>query len=122
MFKIVIADDMPEYLVWLQALFEGSGEFRVVGTAGTGRETLELVDREGPDLLIADVEMSDLNGLQVARRIRRDWPKTSVILISNFDSPTYQRLAIEVGALAFIPKTGLTLETLQEAWQRETSR
>ncbi len=120
--NVVLADDMPEYLDWLQLLLEGSDDFRVVGTASTGKETLELVERERPDLLIADVEMPEFNGLYVARRIRREWPETNVILISNHDAPTYEKLAIEAGALAFIPKTGLSLQALQHAWKRETQR
>lgn len=122
MYKVVLADDIEEYLDWLRLILEGSHDFKVVGTAGTGEEALDLVERERPDLVITDVEMPDLNGLYVARRIRSQWPEVKVILISSYTERTYEKLAIEEGALAFIPKTGFSLEALQHALKKENQQ
>ena len=117
MFRAVVADDEPEFRNWLRSLLDNNKGFHVVGEASSGRETLHLVKLLVPDLVLVDVYMPDLDGLEVAHYIRHYFPDIKVILVSTYDGRVYERLAVDMGALAFIPKTDLSLEALHEALQ-----
>ena len=119
MHRVVVADDQSEYLEWLRALLERCNKFQVVGEAISGKEALSLVRQLMPDLVIADIEMPDQDGLDVARYISQNLPQIKVVLISSHAEREYERLASEEGATAFIPKMSLTLEVLCEALRME---
>jgi|SRR5262245_12033027 len=76
----------------------------VVGEAADGREALNLVRRERPDILITDVMMPHLNGVELTRRIRQELPRTVVILISSYTEEAYRVMASDSGADAFVSK------------------
>ena len=117
MYHVILADDEDEFRGWLRTLLEVAEGFQVVGEAGTGGEALRLVELLMPDLVIADVDMPDGDGLDVARFVQRQLPDIRVILVSGHTERNYERLAREEGALAFIPKTGLSLDALRQALQ-----
>lgn len=121
MYRVVLADDSNEFLGWLRSLLEGSQDFQVVGQASNGAEALGLIQRLTPDLVISDVEMPELDGLDLARFIGAQWPGIKVILISGHAERQYGRLAREEGALAFIPKVRLSLQALRQALQEAAS-
>ena len=116
MYRVVLADDAPDFLAWLRALLEQSGEFLVVGEAGDGRRALELIEALHPDAVLADVDMPELDGLDLARAVHRCWPVVRVLLFSGHSERTYARLARTEGALAFIPKPSLSLAALRHAF------
>lgn len=116
-YRVILADDDGAFCRWLRSLLAGSEEFLVVGEAGTGAEALGLIALSTPDLVIADVDMPNGDGLDVAAHVRREFPGIRVILVSGHTERQYERLAGEAGALAFIPKTALSLETLRRALQ-----
>ena len=118
MYRVILADDTEQFLVWFRPLLEGSQDFQVLGEASTGRGALRLVELLKPDFMIADVEMPELDGLDVARCLQRQWPDIKVILTSTHTEPEYEILAKEEGALAFNPKEMLSLDTLRQALQR----
>jgi DNA-binding NarL/FixJ family response regulator len=91
----------------------------VVGEAGSAAEALDLIALLAPDLVIADMEMTDENGLDMMAHIRREFPASQAILVSGDAEPQYQRLARQAGALAFITKAALSLDALPEALQGE---
>jgi YesN/AraC family two-component response regulator len=117
--RVILADDSREFLEWLMSLLEGSQEFHVVGEASNGREALRLIESLIPDLVIADVDMPDLDGLEVARSVQHQQPGIKVILFSSHTEPLYEKLARKEGALAFIPKSKLSLDALQQALRKE---
>ena len=117
MYRVVVADDEVEFRNWLRAVLEASCDYQVVGEAGTGKETVGLVESLLPDVLIADVYMPEPDGLEVARYLRLHFPAIKAILISAHEERTYARLAREEGALAFIPKAKLSVETLSRTLQ-----
>ncbi len=117
MYQVILADDLREFLEWLGSLLEPSPDFQVVGAASTGSETLRLVELLLPDLVIADVDMPNLDGFDVARGVLGQWPSVKVILISSHMERVYERLARDEGALAFIPKARLSLDSLRQALQ-----
>ena len=114
-YEVILVDDEREYRGWLRSLLDESPEFSVIAEAGSGAEVLGLVDRLTPDVVISDVDMADGDGLDVARHVLGHSPQVKVILVSGHDERGYARLARQEGALAFIPKSKLTLEALREA-------
>lgn len=119
MYRVILADDEGEFRGWLRSLLEGCEDFQVVGEASTGREALRLVALLMPDLVIADVDMPDGDGLDVARFLQRQWPGIKVILVSAHTERGFERQAREEGALAFIPKARISLDALRQALQEE---
>ena len=115
LYRVVIADDLAEFLAWFRGLLEGSQDFQVVAEGSTGQEALRLAKLVQPDLVIADLDMPELDGLEVARQLRGQQPDVKVILISTQADQEYETLAREEGALAFIPKAQLSLEALRQA-------
>ena len=116
MYRVVLADDLLEFLSWLRSLLNGSRYFRVVGEASSGLEVLPLIERQQPDVIIADVDMPYYDGWDVARDVKEKWPDIRVILISSHTEPVYERLAHAEG-VAFIPKQRLSADALYQVLQ-----
>ena len=89
-----------------------------MGEAASGEEALAVVLRERPDVVIADLMMPRLNGLELTRRIKQDRPQTKILLMSAYTEDTYRRIASVSGADGFVNKhlihTGL-LPAIREA-------
>ncbi len=119
MYRVVVADDEGQFRQWLMSLLESDQEFQVVGQAESGAEAQRLVPELSPDVLIADVEMPDGDGLDVARYVRRNCGhlNVKVIIVSAHAERSYERMAREEGAVAFIPKVKLSLDALRQALQ-----
>jgi len=119
MYRVIVADDEPEFRKWLKSILEGSDDFQVVGDADTGTEAIRLVESLVPDLVIADIYMPEVDGLEVAGYIQRHFPSVRAILVSVHEERIYERLAREKGALAFIPKARVSLDALRQTLQGE---
>ena len=100
--RIVLADDHPHVLAALGRLLGSSCE--VVGSVSNGRDAIEAVMTLRPDVLVADLMMPDLNGLEVCRRVKHAAPETAVVIVTAFDDAEMQKVALEAGASAMIPK------------------
>ena len=74
------------------------------GTAATGREALDLVRRHTPAVLVTDIEMPGLTGLELAAQLRRDGARTRVLIVTTFDRPGYLRRALEAGVGGYLLK------------------
>ncbi len=122
MYRVVVADDEPDFRNWLRALLEASEDFQLVGEASTGSEAVSLIPSLTPDLVIADVYMPEPDGLELARYVQQNYPGIKAILVSAQQERVYEKLANEEGALAFIPKMKLSLDALRQALQGEGAR
>lgn len=114
-YKVVVVDDEAEFREWLKSLLEGSEDFQLVGEAKTGAEAVYVIPTLSPDLVIADMYIPEPDGLEVARYIQNHFSGIKAILVSAYEEPVYERLAREEGALAFIPKSKLSLDVLRQA-------
>jgi two-component system response regulator YesN len=121
-YRVVVADDEPDFRNWLRALLEASEDFQLVGEASTGSEAVSLIPSLTPDLVIADVYMPEPDGLELARYVQQNYPGIKAILVSAQQERVYEKLANEEGALAFIPKMKLSLDALRQALQGEGAR
>lgn len=101
---VVIADDHPRMRKGIRMLLERSGHIQVLGEAGNGREALALVLDVKPDILILDVEMPELNGIEVARRLRTYAPQTRFLALSAYDDPAYIQEMFANHAAAYLVK------------------
>lgn len=110
---IVVADDDLEYREIVRALLGPmSDTMTIVGEAADGEEALALVRRERPDIVITDLMMPRLNGVELTRRIRRELPETKIILMSSFPEDAYRLMASDSGADTFLSKRVITSELL----------
>jgi two-component system response regulator DesR len=101
---VVIAEDQKMVLGALAALLGIEPDIRVVGQASDGREALQLVLKHRPDVLLADIEMPELSGLEVAAELKQRKAATRVIILTTFARPGYLRRALEAGAAGYLLK------------------
>ena len=100
--RIILADDHPQVLVAFGRLLGFSCE--VIGSVSSGRDAIEAVMTLRPDILIVDLMMADLDGMEVCRRVKHATPETAVVIVTAFDDAKMQKVALAAGASAFVPK------------------
>ena len=101
---VVIAEDQSMVLGALAALLEIESDVRVVGQARNGKEALQLVLQLQPDILLTDIEMPDMTGLEVAAELKQRGASTRIIILTTFSRPGYLRRAMEAGAAGYLLK------------------
>ena len=89
----------------LRSLLNGQSRWNVCGEAKNGQEALDLVLELQPDLIVLDISMPVMNGLQAASKIRQASPATKIVILSTHDSPQVKGAALEAGAHAFVTKS-----------------
>lgn len=102
--RLVLADDHTLVRAGMRALLSELPGIEVVGETGDGREALRLVRERKPDIALIDISMPGLNGLDVAARIRHDYPATSVIIVSMHGDDESVRRALVAGAAGYMLK------------------
>jgi DNA-binding NarL/FixJ family response regulator len=102
--SIILADDHRVVRQGLRAVLETEPSFRIVGDADNGLEATRLVERLRPNVLILDVMMPGLNGLEVIRRARKLSPQTHVVVLSMHRDESYVLEALKNGAVAYVLK------------------
>ena len=110
MIRVVLADDHPIVRQGLRTLLETEASCQVVGEAADGLTALDLIARMQPDVAILDVQMPDLGGLEVARRVPAKSPNTRVVMLSMHSDEPYVLEALRHGALAYVLKGSATTE------------
>ena len=104
-FSIILADDEQQILYGMKKGIEWERlGFKVAGVAQNGKEALELMEEVHPDLVISDIKMPFMDGLELAKHIHEDYMNTKVILFSGWDDFEYARLAISYGVSEYIMK------------------
>jgi DNA-binding NarL/FixJ family response regulator len=101
--KLIVADDQEVIRKGFARLLADE-DVNIVAEAVTGSEAMAKTRKLKPDILIMDVMMPDTDGLDALERVRRDVPKTKVIMMSAYDNPTYMARSVAMGAAAFILK------------------
>jgi DNA-binding NarL/FixJ family response regulator len=103
--RIVLADDHEIVRKGIRSLLDGQFPWEVCGEAENGKEAVAKVLELNPDLVVLDLSMPVLNGLEAAREIRQLSPKTKIIIFSMHDSPRIAEEAQRAGADAYLAKT-----------------
>jgi DNA-binding NarL/FixJ family response regulator len=102
--RVAVADDHPVVREGLVAMLETQPDFEVVGQAGSGPDALDLVATHDPDVLLLDLEMPGLDGVDVLRRLRERQARTGVIAFTVFDTDERIISAVEAGAAGYLLK------------------
>jgi DNA-binding NarL/FixJ family response regulator len=103
--KLLLADDHPLVLQGLRRTFESSDDIDVVGEAHCGSEVLALIERRRPELLLLDLNMPGIDGLDCLAQIRERWPEIKVVILSACDERATIDAALHAGASAYIVKS-----------------
>jgi DNA-binding NarL/FixJ family response regulator len=101
---LLLADDHQIVRQGLRAILQTVPEFRLVGEAADGPEAVRLADRLQPEVLVLDLMMPGLNGLEVARQVTRRSPRTRVVILSMHSNEAYVVEALRAGATAYVLK------------------
>jgi DNA-binding NarL/FixJ family response regulator len=102
--RVMLVEDHAVVRAGFHALLRSLPDVEVVGEASNGREALEMVPARRPDVLLTDISMPELSGLQLLERMARDWPKVRVILLSMHANEEYVLKAVRDGAAGYLPK------------------
>ena len=119
--SVLLVDDQSAFRSAARAMFEKDGAFRVVGEAADGADAVRKTGEHLPDVVVMDIRMPVMTGIEAARRILARDPDTNVVLISMAAESEYPRLAHQIGARAFISKRDLSANTLQGAMHAGTA-
>jgi DNA-binding NarL/FixJ family response regulator len=102
--RVLIVDDHAILREGIRALLAAHDDIEVVGEAADGREAVEKVHQLTPDVVLMDVAMPLMDGLEATRRIRKGNPKAKVLILTQYDNKEYILSSIKVGASGFVPK------------------
>jgi DNA-binding NarL/FixJ family response regulator len=103
--RILIVDDHPVVRHGLRNLLEVQSGWEVIGEAADGLEALEKADRLTPDVILLDVSMPKMNGLEACRLIRKAVPSSEILIVTQHDSPQMMREALDAGARGYVVKS-----------------
>ena len=103
--RVLLADDHPRILSRLTDLLEP--EFKVIAVVGDGQSLIETAESLQPDLIITDISMPILSGIEAAKTILRCTPQTKIIFLTVHTDPDYVREALELGAVGYVFKSRL---------------
>jgi DNA-binding NarL/FixJ family response regulator len=115
--RLLIVDDHPIVRDGLRGAFTGSDEFEVVGEAADGAEALARAARLQPDVVLMDLRMPTMDGVEAIRRLQQSMPGTRVLVLTTFDTDTDVVQAIEAGATGYLLKDAPTEELLRAVRQ-----
>lgn len=102
--KVVLADDHAVVRAGICSMLESLGGIEIVGQATNGREAITLVEQHHPDVLLCDISMPEMNGLEATTRVVKEFPNVRVIILSMHISEEYVWQALRAGATGYLPK------------------
>jgi two-component system, NarL family, response regulator LiaR len=102
--RLLLADDHPVLRDGLQAILDTDAEFEVVAQAGSGAEAVRLAEARQPDVILMDLEMPDLDGVEAIRRIRAARPDARILVFTAFDTDERILGALQAGAQGYLLK------------------
>ncbi|GAB5398809.1 MAG: nitrate respiration regulation response regulator NreC [Aureisphaera sp.] len=114
MIRVLIAEDHRSFIEGIELFFELEDDILIVGTAVSGKETLDLLKRKHVDILITDIRMPDIDGIELTKQVSQGYPGIKIIALTMFDQPEAVLNMIHAGAKGYILKIS-SLEYLREA-------
>jgi two-component system response regulator NreC len=110
--RVLLAEDHTIVRKGLRSLLEGKDEIDVVGEARDGREALRKTEQLHPDVVLIDIAMPGLNGIEATRQIKRRFPEISVLVLTMHDHPEYVRQMLHAGASGYVVKQAAPTDLL----------
>jgi len=111
--RVLVVDDHALHRDGTRQILEAYPDLQVVGDADSGEVALALVNQLRPDVVLLDIRLPGINGIEVARRLTRDHPDIRVLMVSAYDEDEYVRGALEAGAAGYLRKTAPGKELVQ---------
>jgi two-component system, NarL family, response regulator LiaR len=111
--SVVVVDDHPLFLAGLQQLFQTQPDFAVVGVAEDGAHLQAVLAHTTPAVILMDIEMPQLDGIQATAVVRQQAPDTKVVMLTGYDNPELIFRALKAGAVGYLLKTTRTKEILE---------
>jgi DNA-binding NarL/FixJ family response regulator len=108
--RVLLIDDHELVRSGIKALLEKSEDIRVVGEAGEGHEALRCIKETNPDVVLLDISLPGLNGLEVAAKARKDSPRLRIVFLSMHSNEEYVLQALKIGASGYVLKQSSTRE------------
>ena len=119
--SVLVVDDQAPFRIAVKAVLRRLDGFELAGEAASGTEAIELADRLRPELVLMDINMPEMNGIEATRRIVAAHPDTVVILCSTYDVADLPRSATVSGASGYVNKERFGADALRQLWQERDS-
>jgi two-component system, NarL family, invasion response regulator UvrY len=116
--RVLVVDDQAPFRVAARLVVQHTEGFELAGEAGTGEESVDLTASLSPDLVLMDINLPGINGIEATRRIRAAHPDVAVILLSTYSEADLPDDAREVGAIAYVHKEDFGPALVRELWQQ----
>jgi DNA-binding NarL/FixJ family response regulator len=114
--RVLIVDDQEPFRAAARMVVDITDGFEVVGEAETGEDSVRMAQELAPDLVLMDVNLPGINGLDATRQILAGSSPVVVLLLSTYEEEEYAPRAAECGAAAYIPKSAFGPDRLEAAW------
>jgi two-component system response regulator NreC len=111
--RVFLADDHAIFRDGLRALLQRHEGMEVVGEAGDGHEAVDGIEKTRPDVVVMDIAMPHLNGLEVTRRVRKKLPRTRVLVLSMYEDADFVHQILDAGASGYVLKGSASQELLE---------
>lgn len=122
MVRVLLVDDQETYLRAMTSVVEETPGFEVVGQAMSGEEALEVATATLPDLVLMDVNLPGIDGLEATRQLRKRTPAPVVLLLSTYDDEAGDSFVAESGATAYVTKGAFGPDRLDQVWSAAAPR
>ncbi len=116
--KVMLVDDQQLMLDGIKTLLSMDEQIQIVATANSGEEAIELIDQVMPDVILMDIRMPGMGGVEATRRIKESHPKICILILTTFDDDVYIIEALNYGATGYLLKDidgGKLVESVHEA-------
>jgi two-component system, NarL family, response regulator NreC len=111
--RILLADDHTVVRDGLRALLEKQPDMTVVGEAADGRDSVRLAEEQSPDVVVMDIAMPNMNGIEATRRILAANPRTNVVMLSMHQDESYVLRSLKAGAKGYLLKDSLRSDVIE---------
>ena len=118
---VLIVDDQPPFREAAKVVFDLLDHFEVVAEATSGEEAISMVTALRPDLVVMDINLPGMNGVDATREVTATHPETVVLLVSTYDANALPRGAASCGALAYVHKEHLDPDLVEQLWDERST-
>ena len=108
--RVLLADDHPEIMAQTGNML--AGEFEIVGSVANGMDLIKAVERFDPDVVVLDITMPGLDGIEAARRLKRSGCRAKLVFLTVHEDPDYVHAALQSGGAAYVIKSRLASDLI----------